>query len=337
MLYTNREIRVRFPRDVNITRAWLDADPERAQRVLRSHYSERPVCSCVPAGVEMHIVYRQGTYYLASMPGRAHHHALYCPYYIPHPSTDALQHYADTAYSRKSGNVHLRVLPEKPSGTPFAHFSPRAALEHFWQLAGLNVYAPAPAPAPTLPFVAKSLSRIASRVRINGEPFAPHTPPVAQGDAQPTHVIGLARFLSPTRYGYRLVLSRDRGKQCFWISEETWLRAELSNQPQLVGKPVGCPYLVVGRIWRSKRGHWNLVDLGILEIEDNFIPVHGHTRSCIADLVHHGRRFFACAQLDTNDSCGMPAAVLLDTETPTPVYNAATGPGLRSGGASIQA
>lgn len=321
MLYTNHEVRIRFSDDVSLTRAWLDEEPDRTQRVLATYHGTQPVCTCVPDGVAMHVVRRAGAYYLATMPGRAHHHALSCPYHIPHPSTDASRHYADSALSRASGIFRLSIYPDRLERPPFAHFSFSAALEYLWHLAGLNVFVPDASPPPGLSVAAHTLVSIADRVRINDREFIPHFPPAPRGDRRFTHVIGVIRSLSRTRYGYRVVLAGD-GKKCtYWINEQTWRRCQLFDVPALFADPLPTRYVIMARLWRSPRGFWNLFDPGLIEVNAQMLPVTEQTESLVDELVRARRKFFVVPTLDAPISgATLPAAVLLDTEEPSPLY-----------------
>lgn len=321
MLYTNHEVRIRFSDEVSLTRAWLDDDPVRAQRVLANYHGTHPVCTCVPRGVQMHIVRRGGAFYLATMPGRAHHHALSCPYHIPHPSTDASLHYADTALSRASGLVRLSVYPDPLKHPPFPHFSFSAALEYLWQLAGLNIFMPDMTPRPGLSVAAHTLQSISDRIRINDRHFIPHFPPAPRADRRFTHVIGVIRSLSLTRYGYRVALAGDGEKCTYWINEATWRRCQLFSVPTLFADPLPARYVIMARLWRSPKGFWNLFDPGLLEVNPQMLPVTEHTRSLVNELTQAKRKFFVVPQLDSSHHpATLPAAVLLDTDQPAPLY-----------------
>ena len=141
MHYTNEHVTLRFEGGIEFSRPWLRKDPARAQRVLRAHASENIRCLCTPLGVPMHVVCRDGKYHLATNPGRGHHHALSCPAYLPSEEDSGFHHYSRSAFSRAGGLIKLSVSPSKPTAPPFPHFSPSAALQFIWHLAGLNVVA----------------------------------------------------------------------------------------------------------------------------------------------------------------------------------------------------
>lgn len=321
MLFTNHEVRIRFSSDVALTRSWLDEEPARTQRVLATYHGTQPICTCVAGGVAMHIVRRAGAYYLATMPGRAHHHALSCPYYIPHPSTDACRYYSDSALSRARGIYRLSIYPDPLQLPPFPHFGFSAALEYLWHLTGLNVFVPDATPQPGLAIAAHTLVSMAARVRINDQEFKPHFPPATRRGRDFTHVIGVIRSLSQTRYGYRVILAGDATHSTYWINEHTWRRCRMFDVPALFTEPLPNRYVIMARLWRSPKGFWNLFDLGLIAVNPQMLPVSDQTESLVDELVRARRKFFVVPPLDTPISgVLLPAAILLDTEAPFPLY-----------------
>lgn len=321
MLYKNRDVKIRFPQGPELSRGWLEEDAERAQRVLTKHRDERPLCGCTPVGVLMHVVCRQGKYYLATMPGRSHHHAMSCPAYTPDPVTSALRHYSDLAFSRAAGKIRLVVKDEPPTGAAFDHFTPTAALECLWELAGLNICTPKTVRARNLFLVAQSLAAACEVVKVNDVQVQAFTPPLRTPLTEASHVIGAVRSAYPTKFGYRIKLVGDPSS-VFWVNTETWALSPLSAWFGEEGDHDRPPFWIFARLWRSPKGYNRLFEVGGIEVNTAFLPVHAATGEVIEQLVHAERRFFLCPRLDATHDRSMPVAVLLDLDEPQNLYSA---------------
>ncbi|MEI2422703.1 hypothetical protein V6O07_20665, partial [Arthrospira platensis SPKY2] len=80
------------------------------------------------------------------------------------------------------------------------------------------------------------------------------------------------------------------------------------------------PCFIFARRWRSPKGYDRLFDLGAIEVNTAYLPVHPTTRSLVSQLVEAQRRFLVCPRLDSIDDHTIPAAVLLDLNEPQNLY-----------------
>lgn len=318
MHYTNDRVTIRFDGGIELSRPWLDADSARAQRVLRSHSKERATCQCTPSGVPMHVVHRLGRFHLATMPGRAHHHALSCPSYQQKDDVSGLKQYNKSALSRAAGRHKITVSTSDLGRAPYSHFSPSAALQFLWMLAGLNISTPKIVETRTFYIVSHALARAAATLCINGESVRPYIPLAVEAPEHCRYLVGQVRRVFDATHGNGLCLSADK-KNTFWVKESHWggLSDDLGDfkAPDVSGQ-----VWVMGRLWRSPQNNLHLYDVGSVSISSAFLPVTKQTSQLIDDLVSKKRRFFVCLRYDATDDAGIPAAVLLDKAEPRNLY-----------------
>ena len=254
MYFVNERVLIRFEGGMEVGRPWLAADERRAQRVLRKHRAEGARCLCTPHGVPMHVVCRDGKYFLATNPGRASHHALSCPSYQPAEETSGLRHYTAEALSRASRKHKLQVRGHRPVGPPFDHFSPSAALQFLWEFGGLTVCTPKTVARRSFLLVSRSLIDVSHRVRINGRGLRLYVPATGHEIDGCRYAIGQVTRIFHGEYanGIRLAADRDH---TFWIEEGQW---SSSNLDALLG-PYDEPSRsqttwVIGKLWQSPNG-----------------------------------------------------------------------------------
>lgn len=320
MLYTNDRYTIRFDGGVEVSRPWLAANSNRAQRVLRNHSAERAQCLCTPVGVPMHIVCRGGTYFLATMPGRGHHHALSCPSYIPDETTSGLRHYSPTALSRANGLIKVQVRPERPGDPPFDHFSPDAALQFLWELAGLTMCTPKTVSARNYQLVARSLADAAANLRINTQGIRPYIPLCGAEPNQSRYVIGQIRQANHAKYANALHLSADR-ENTFWVDEKNWTSSALHQYFGDFEAPSFRPgVFMLAKLWQSPQGNYRIFEVGLLPTSKQYLPAPDELRATLDQLIAAERRFFVCQRFDARDDQNIPAAVLIDSDEPKNLF-----------------
>ena len=320
MYYTNDKVTIRFEHGMEVSRPWLAEDRDRAQRILAKHKNEKAMCLCTPAGVLLHVVNRLGAYHLATMPGRGHHHALSCVSYLPDEETSGLRHYGRDALCFASGIHRLSIQPTPPVSAPFTHFSPSAALQYLWNFAGLNVCTPKTVQARKYVAVARSLEESCSLVHFNGRAGRPYIPIAVQEPGRCQHVIGQIRRINHAKYDNGISLSADR-VNTFWVDRNQWDGSVLSEvfgnfeEPRKVRN-----VWLFANLWHSPKGNLKLFDVGLLPVTNHFLPAISGTKDLISSLIHDQRRFYVCLPYDAGDDDTVPAAVLIDTESPKNLY-----------------
>lgn len=104
-----KEVKIRFPDNSQYTREELEADADKAQKVLEKAKGQYPVCLCRKEGVRMYIAYRN-YYYLARCPNSGPEHAPYCPSYEPDPELTGRGIYAKNAViERPDGFLSVKL------------------------------------------------------------------------------------------------------------------------------------------------------------------------------------------------------------------------------------
>jgi hypothetical protein len=319
MHYTNDKAPIRFDDGVEVSRPWLAADDSRAQRVLRTHRDEKAQCMCTPHGVPMHVVCRDGRYFLATNPGRASHHALSCPAYQPDEEVSGLRHYSDQALSRAAKRHKLQVRREAPEGPPFPHFTPSAALQFVWEYAGLNICTPKTVVHRTFFLVARSLVQISHSIRFNEEALRLYVPLASDTLDGSRYVIGQVSKVNHGKYANAMKLAGDR-EHTFWIDPDNWQTAGLTEFLGPYEEPRNQNTTwIVGRLWRSPQGNWRLYDLGALPVNSLLLPCRPEAADALQALVDAKRRFVVCQRFDATWDDSVPLAVLIDRKQPQPV------------------
>ena len=316
MDYTNERVAIRFDDGIEVSRPWLAADDRRAQRVLRTHRTERVQCLCTPHGVPMHVVCRDGRFFLATNPGRASHHALSCPAYHPDEETSGLRHYSDYALTRAGGRHKLLVRNHAPAGPPYEHFSFSAALQFIWEFAGLNVCTPKTVARRNFVAVSSSINRISHKLRFNEEALRLFVPRVTDDIEGCRYAIGQLGKTFHGEFANGVRLAADRS-HTFWIDQAQWEGSDLEHHLGPYQEPHRQQTTwIMGRLWRSPMGNYRLFDIGLLPVNDQLLPAQPGTIVALAKLVENKRRFFVCQRYDAVDDETVPLAVLIDRQEP---------------------
>lgn len=321
MKYTNDRVPLRFDGGVEVSRPWLSADQHRAQRVLRKHASEPVQCLCTPSGVPMHVVCRGGSFHLATMPGRAHHHALSCPSYRPDRKTSGLKHYDRSAYTLTAQNQNIFVSSSPVGVPPFSHFTPSAVLQLLWDLAGLTVCTPKILAKRQYFLVSRSLADVCAGFRINGDSMRPYIPLAFTDPRFCRYLVGGVRRICHGRYGNAIHLSADRD-HTFWVDQKEWSNSALSE----VFGPFDDPrwqrgYFIISRLFSTRHGNFRLFDSGLLRVNRSFLPVTVADEGFLQGLVDANRRFFVCQRYDAIGDDRIPLVVLIDRDEPLYLYS----------------
>jgi len=320
MEYTNEKVKLMFEGGLEFTRTWLAADDQRAQRVLRNHKEERVNCLCTPFGVPMHIVCREGRYFLASNPGRASHHALSCPSYHPAEEASGLRHYSGEAICRASHHYKLAVRPEAPTGPPFDHFTPSAALQFLWELAGLNVCTPKTVARRSFLPLSRSLWRVTHKVLFNKRAIRAYVPLASREIDGCQHVIGQVSRIHRGKFAIGVNLAADR-EHTFWVDQKQWQNSPISKLLGTYEDPkLADTTWLMARLWLSPKGNFNLYHIGVLPVNDQLLPSYNGLKEPIDKLVENRRRFFVCQRYDAIDDDSVPLAVLIDRKEPQSLY-----------------
>lgn len=320
MQYINNKIVVRFDDDLEVSKDWLSADSDRAQRVLKKRHRLGATCTCTPSGVAMHIVLRKGTYYLASMPGLSSHHALSCPSHIVDPFTNGLRHYEPEAVVLANGIHHLAVAG-KLSDTDRSNMSPTAVIHYIWQLSGLNVCTPKTVAARNHYLASNSFLQASSPIRINRAPTKLHVPLSNSDPASATHVSGLVKSVDVGPYDIRISLVGER-KRSYWISERDWDRTckmtfGSFDRPKAPSQPTW----LLGAITRTKGGYEQLSCVGAAQLTTDFLICPSGSLPLIEKLIEQERRFFVGLRFDAPDTTIVPTAVLIDQQPPRSLFD----------------
>lgn len=319
MKYENRKIPVHFEGGLEVTRAWLAADKSRANRVLSRRVEDEVHCMCTPAGVPMQVVHRAGNYHLATKPGRAHHHSLSCPGYKSQQTTSGLRHYRKGAYSNSKNSQRLIVSTRPLSDPPYPHFSPSAALQFVWELAGLNVSTPKTVETRNQFLSSRSFYQATGTLFINNKRVHCFVPSVNQLDDDSNFVGGFVHSLTKSKFGIRIRLV-GAATQPFWTNEKSWGASQLD---QLLGPyenpKVDDNVFLFARLWQSPQGNGTLYDIGGLRLCENFLPEPVTDSSLVSKLIAQQRRFFICMRYDAVDDRSIPGAVLTDSSEPREV------------------
>lgn len=319
MLYTNRKVPIRFADGLEVSRAWLKADQSRAQRVLRKRSEQSIACSCTPLGVPMHVVSRAGKLHLATNPGRSHHHALSCPSYKPDKKTSGLRHYSKAAYSHSRARHHLQVSNTFCGTPPFTHFSPSAALQLVWELAGLTISTPKTVPARDFYKASLSIVEATRAVSINGVSMRCFVPCASEMSDDTNYVSGFVDSITTGKYANRISLKGAR-KTAFWVNQKSWAASNLDNALGPYEAPsASSGTCLMAKLWRSDKGNFQLYDVGTIALDTHFLPVHSTDPHLTDRLIAEGRRFFVCLRFDAPDDRRIPAAVLVDDGEPQPI------------------
>jgi hypothetical protein len=322
--FQRTDIELLFPNGQTVTRAQLEQDP----LWLEAHAGERPLCRCTPSGVEMLVRHRQGRHFLANLPGRSHHHSLGCPSYAADPLIDPRRHYSPAALVRSGEISHVVVAAEPLGPPPFAHFTPRAALELLWDSANLTLWSPRMRGRRSYMAVRAALLGAAERTCVNHSPIAAALYlPCADNSKADTHhhfVAGHVLRIVHSPHGVGFEIAHDRSGDLLWFSRRDW-----SDQlDALFGSP-DAPLLPDPRereVWMLSRlvftasGRRQLLSPGFLSVTPaDRLPADDASQAAMLRwLVEQGRRFRRCPVFDARADPAIPFVVLLDT--PEPVY-----------------
>jgi hypothetical protein len=324
--FTRHDIVVRFPDGSAYTRAWLAAHPTERDGLYARHLGGRPLCLCRPGGVELLVRARAGAVHLANLPGRGHHHAPSCPSYAPDPDFDPLRHYARGAVQRSVRGVFLSVSDEPTGPAPFQHVSPTALLEFLWDHAGLTYWSPRMSGRRTPQTARSALRSAADDVHVNDDRLRDTLlipgPSAERHAAQPRYVLGAVRGF--TRGAHNLGLHLAHDPSIYWIPPSSW-SGRLADTFGPYSEPVlpPCdPAWILARVWYSRAGHAHLEGIGVMRVDDRWIPVFDADEAPLfAALAAAERRFVRVMPLDGTGLQAWPVATLRDTEVPTQLYN----------------
>jgi hypothetical protein len=264
----------------------------------------------------MHVVCRDGKFFLATNPGRASHHALSCPAYHADEETSGLRHYSDLALSRAAGRHKLQVRNHVPAGPPFDHFSNAAALQFIWEFAGLNVCTPKTVARRTFLVVSSSVHRISHKLRFNDRGLRLYVPRVSDDIEGCLYAIGQISKIFHGEFANGIRLAADRSNT-FWIDEKQWQASGLQHHLGPFQDPQRHQTIwIMGKLWRSPMGNYRLFDIGLLPVNDQLLPAQPFTLEALERLVENKRRFFVCQRFDAVDDEAVPLAVLIDRQEP---------------------
>jgi len=316
MFYTNDKVPIRFGGGIEVSRPWLAADEHRAQRILRKHHSESVLCLCTPHGVPMHVVCRDGKFFLATNPGRASHHALSCPAYQPDEDTSGLRHYSGEALARSRGLYKLQVRHHPPTEPPFAHFSVSAALQFIWEFAGLNVCTPKTVVHRSFLAVSRSLAEISHKVRFNNRGLRLYVPTAVSDIDGCRYAIGQISKVFHGAFANGIRIAADR-EHTFWVDEKQWNASALGVHLGTYEEPARHQTIwLMGKLWQSPNGNWKLFDVGLLPVNDQLLPALPQAIPALDQLVQSKRRFVVCQRYDAINDDTVPLAILIDRPAP---------------------
>lgn len=316
MRYKNRKVPIVFEDGLEVSRGWLAADKSRANRVLSKRAEASVNCLCTPDGVPMHVVHRAGKYHLATKPGRAHHHSLSCPSYIPQRTTSGLRHYRKGAYSSSNATQRLIVSTRPLTEPPYPHFSPGAALQFVWELAGLNVSTPKTVEKRTQFLTSRSFHQATKTLFINNKRVRCYVPSINKLDDETTFAGGFVHSIAHSTYGLRISLVGSF-TDSFWINEKEWHSSHLDETFGSYENPLtDANTFLFARLWRSPKGNITLYDVGALKLCENFLPEPVTDKDLVNRLIAQQRRFFVCMRYDAVADRTIPGAVLTDSSEP---------------------
>jgi len=318
MRYKNTKVIVRFADGLEVSKEWLYSDNARQARVLGPRYGGTVTCTCVPDGIAMHIVRRQGTYYLASMPGLSSHHALSCPSYIDDPDTNGLRFYTPKAISRANGIHRLSVSDGSSVGSP-SQMSPSAVIQFLWYQAGLHICTPKTVHSRTAYLASLSLFEASQSIRINRLRTTIHIPMMTDA-SNATHVCGQLRNVSSGPYSNRITLAGEKNV-AYWVRENDWNdvcvhyfgRYESPQVPE-------CTTWIFGAVSKTSKGNLVLSSIGAVPVTKELLICSRATAADIDSLIDDERRFFVGLDYDAPPTLRVPKAVIIDEKPPKPIY-----------------
>ena len=313
-------IRIRFAKDSTYSRRWLDANPAAAQRIYRKFAKVRPVCLCVPSGVEMYVALKESAY-LATMPGRTHHHSPRCPSFEFDESTTGRSFYTRGGLNRHARGTTLTVSGPG-SQCDFESLSLTAVLHFLWEEAGLNQWSPKMDGKRNYFVACYAVLNASERIWLGKHRLSDFlslklsrsqsiTPPK---DIE--YLLGQVIRLFPSQYGVGLKLKYH--EKPVWISTTNYRKAHLDlifgapESPHLPRRY--CFVLCHGNL--SSAGNFSCDDVGFLPLTPRFIPSFSDEEDrVISSLFDRQLRFYRCLPYDASADL-LPFAVLYSRERP---------------------
>ena len=313
-------IRIRFTEDSEYSRQWLNAHPDAAQRIYRKFAKVRPVCLCVPSGVEMYVAPKK-TAYLATMPGRTHHHSPRCPSFEFDESTTGRSFYTKGGLNRHARGTTL-IVSGPGSQCDFESLSLTAVLHFLWEDSGLNQWSPKMDGKRNYFVACNAIRRASERIWLGKKRLADYLSlNVSRSQAvNPSkgieYLLGQVIRLFPSQYGVGLKLKYH--EKPVWISTTNYRKAHLDL---IFGAP-DSPHLprrycfVLCHVHLSSAGNFSCDDLGFLPLTPQFIPSFSDEEDrVISSLLNCQRRFYRCLPYDASAKL-LPFAVLYSRMSP---------------------
>lgn len=312
--------RIQFSEEAIYSRKWLKENPDANRRILLKYAGTHPLCLCTTPPVPMYIA-KRATPYLATMPGRTHHHSELCPHFEPDESTTGRSAFSSAAIQKFRGGFRVNASYYPTHAGPDL-MSSDALLQLLWETAGLNHWSPRMVGKRNSYVVSKALSRAASRIWLNSRKLStlllcPSCEYEIEKSKSPRlAMLSRVQSLFPSEFGFGMRL--EYCPEPLWFSRESvdqFGLTEAFGSPLPSGRLPRKTYALV-QASRTNSGNYRVIAFGSLMVSDEFIPLlRENERASVDTLIRSGSRFYRCLPYGFDES-RFPKAVVYSLEAP---------------------